>query len=79
VNRALGGPAGARPRPVAAPVTAGHAIPIARPVELLPAYWCPPEAYLDHPVRALTDGPATLAADLGRFDAGYRLVVSDLP
>jgi SAM-dependent methyltransferase len=111
--------------PAAASVSAGHAVPIPRLVELLPgarvepvpvphdcvdgfgaAYWRRPEAYLDAGVRAgismlaqadpreLADGLAALAADLGRgawherhralsaldrFDAGYRLVVSEAP
>jgi SAM-dependent methyltransferase len=111
--------------PAAATVSAGHAVPIPRLIELLPgarvepvlvphdctdgfgaAYWRRPEAYLDHRVRAgismlaqadpraLTDGLSALAADLDsgrwhqhhrglsnldRLDAGYRLVVSDLP
>jgi SAM-dependent methyltransferase len=110
--------------PAAAAVSAGHEVPVARLVELLPgarvepvpvphdctdgfgaAYWRRPDAYLDHRVRAgismlaqadpraLAGGLSALEADLrsGRwherhrelagieqFDAGYRLVVSDL-
>lgn len=110
--------------PAAAAVSAGHAVPIAHLLELLPgsrvepvlvphdctdgfgaAFWRRPEAYLDPAVRAgismlaqgesgdLVDGLAALAADLKSgfwrernrdllglewFDAGYRLIVSQL-